>query len=1039
MRKMGGAAGVILATALVLTLHPTLARAQQQGTISGVVRDDGGQTVANATVRIPTTELGALTDEQGRYVLEVEPGTHRLEASRIGLSPAARTVTVQAGEEVTVNFVLSTRGVDMGELIATVTAGTAERRQRGTDIEVLDASEAVDRGTGENFSDLLNSRVPGVSINESSGEVGTASSIRIRGATSITQDNNPLVYVDGVRVSNNTGTGPSPRAFPEGQTISRLDDLEPQDIASVQVVKGPTATAQYGSEAAAGVVLIETKRGSEAVDGPRFRFMTEHGFNEDLNDYPGTFTNLTELVGITDVGRADIQPWNPVSQPVTGDVLAFFNPLEDPRTEPFERGRLARWFLSVSGGGEDVDYYASGSWDDLHGTLDKQEVDRVNGRVNLSARLSETFDLDVSTSFVNGRTAVIANDRSILGNVTNGLAGIPLFSFGSDRPEDCLASVVLGAPPSACSVEGNLFGNFEQLKDPTQEQDVERFIGSSTLRWEPIPWLSTRLSGGVDFVRTEDLFLVVPNPDLPFGDLSRGAVDLLNATEEIVTVDLVSTASFDLSESIRSSTTAGAQGFFRRNEGQGCSGDEFASGTAVACDAGLSNRGFSTFSEVNELGAFFQQELGINGYLFLNGALRVDDNTSLGAQEDVIVSPSANVSAVVSDMPFWNVDFLDEFRLRGAWGKAAQAPDPFAADATFAPRRLSQGGMEILGVSPLAPGNPNLTAEESEEFELGFDVSALDGRLGLDFTYFNSEVTDAIFPTLLAPSLGFSEPQFVNIGAVTNQGVEASVDALVLDTDAVRWRVNFQVSTVDPLISDLGGVDPILGCVSVQGSQTGIFVEGLPPGTLCGREVAEAERDAAGEIIPESVVIAPGNIDAPGVPDGLRNFGHQTPTNEQNLSTTITLFDNFRLYTLFNRKAGASKFCEWCDLMNPLVRTVVFKRFWAFRHSELTPEDQAELEREGEFSPSVLIRDMDFIRWRELSASYDFPQDFVRSLLGFDAVRLDVGVKNLGVATDWIGIDPETRLTGGTDQFNNSEQFTQGPATNFTARLNLIF
>lgn len=1026
----------LVALAVSVLLVGTGTAAAQEGEVTGTVRSESGQAMPNATVMVAGTDVGALTDDQGRFSFTLEPGSYEVRARLIGYSTSSRQISVEAGATTTVSLVIRPQAVAMGELVATVGARVARRQERGTDIETLDAAEAVEQSTGEDVSDILNARIPGVGVSEASGEVGTASLIRVRGATSLTQDNNPLVYVDGVRVGAKTGTGPRSRQFPEGQTISRLDDLNPLDMANIQVIKGPTATALYGAEAASGVVLIETKRGESGETN--FRFMTQQGFNEDRNEYDTQYINLTQVAGVTDPGRPDLQPWNPVTQPVTGDVLARFNPLEDPRTTPFQKGRISRYHLSASAApSEQMNYYVSGRWDDLEGTLSPQSVDRISGRVNLEAQVLEDLQLSVSAGYIDNTIGVSSGDRNTTGWITNGGAGFPLFSFEASE-SGCLATVALGLPPSACEQEGNFIASFDDLTDKTQQQAVNRFISSATLSYQPADWWTNRLTTGVDYHEATDLNQVVPNPELPFGGISRGIKDKIVTQDQILTVDFASTANLELSDSWSTTMSAGVQGFLNQAETVACSGSIFASADAMACQAGLSFEGFETQSEINELGAFLQQEVGFRDYLFLTGALRVDDSSAFGAAQGAIWSPSANVSAVLSDMPFWNVDFLNEFRLRGAWGRAAQAPDPFAARQTLLPVRVNSGGEDILGISPLNPGNPNLTAERSEEFEVGFDAVLLDGRFDVKLTYFDAELTDAIFPSRVAPSTGFSGVRFINIGSVTNQGLEAALNGVLVDRENFRWSMALQASTVDPLIEDLGDADPILGCTSAIQSNSGIFVEGLAPGTYCGRVITEAERADDGSIVPGSVVEAPGNIpELEGT--GLRDLGHQTPTNTQSLSTTITLFDNLRIYTLANRKAGFSKFWSTGGFGNPFIRNQTFFRKWAFRYAESTPEEQEMMDREGDFNTSVFVQEGDFIRWRELSVTYDLPMSVVEMFGPVRAASLQLGVKNLAVSTDYEGVDPEARVFGATDNFNNTEFFTQGPVRNYTARLSVAF
>lgn len=1007
----------------------------QQGTVNGVVRQQSGEPIPSARVQVVDTDIGTLTSDEGRFSLTLSAGQHRISVTALGFASATRSVTVTAGASVTVELVLGTQAIQMDELLVSLEARQARRAELGSDIESFNAEEAVDRAAGGSVSDLLNSRATGLTISQSSGEVGSAQQIRIRGATSITQDNNPIIYVDGVRVSNASGTGPGSHDFGNGQTISRLDDLNPQDIQSVQILKGPTAAAQYGSEAAAGVILITTKSGFD--EQHQFTAATEQGFSREYVDYPDNYYNVTQNGGFTDPSEPVLQQWRPIQNPVTGDVFARHNPLVNPNTSPFQNGRTNNNFLSVRGGSQAVHYYGSLKWDQQDGTVPINRLNRYGFRVNAEAQPTDRVSVSLSTNYITSDIRLPDNDRSSLAIHGNGLSGIPVTSFGTlpDGSEgDCLATVALGQPESVCENQrGNQHNTFDKLMSIRNEQELGRFLGSVSTRWNPADWLSNRATLGVDFAQTRDFNLVPLDPDRPFGSDSRGLIDDRRTTDQIFTADLASTASFDLTERVSSTTTVGAQYFSSDREQVQCRGEGgFASPDATACDASLIFSGFSDRVESVEGGIFAQQRFGLNDYLFATGAIRVDDNSAFGENQDAIWSPSFNVSAVLSDMPFWDVERVNDLRLRLAWGKAAQAPDPFVANRTFRPVRLEEGGSQVSGISPLAPGNPELTAERNEEFEVGFDAGLLEDRIGLKFTYYTQETRDAIVSTEVAPSTGFTAQQFVNIGAVENKGVEGLVDARVVDADNVQVDLNFKASTQNPIVTSLGGEAPIMFGL---GPDSQMFREGFSPGHIWGEVVAEAERDENGNIVPGSVVLAPGNVDDPNFPNQVA-LGRSAPSNEQSLSATVTLFDDLRIFSLVDRAGGYVKY----DLSGNFSTQRLTTRDWAFRQVDVTPEEQATIERGFAGAISYFVSDASFVKWRELTLQYQLPESVLqRAGAFFDQASLTLGVRNLATITDYRGLDPESSFDGGSDSHSSGEFRNAPPVRHFFGRLQLHF
>lgn len=1027
---------VLSGLAMALLAIPSAVHGQESA-IAGTVTGLDGQPLANATVRVVGTDMGALTDEEGSFRLSVDPGNYELRVTRIGYRETTRTVTVEPGGVTEVRISLRSQALELGEVVASVSAREEQRREVGTDIVGFDAEEAVDRSGANSFSDLLNARTTGVTISESSGGAGTASRIRVRGTSSITQDNNPIIYIDGVRVSNATGTGPGSFDFGNGQTISRLDDLDPRDIASIQVVKGPTAAAQYGSEAASGVIVIETKQGS-GTDGAEIRYSHRQGITNDKEDYWDNYLNVSQF-GVTSVDDERIQGWSPVENPVTGEIFVRHNPLKNPVTDPFRTAREVQNLVSIRGSVEELAYYGSLQHETDEGTFRNNGLERISMRANFQANPAEALDVSLSTGYIDNSVRLPDNDRSAVGMVTNAGAGLPIFSFGttaSGERGDCLATVLVGLPEATCQQrEGNLTANFDKLETIRNEQEVQRFVGSANANWNPIDWLTGRVVLGVDLSETQNVNLVPLDPDRPFGSNSQGLRRQEEITERVFTLDAGLTGSWEFTESLSTTTSVGTQVFRNRTESIGCEGRQFASPGANSCDAALDFAGSSGIVESFEVGGYFQQQVSFNDYLFATGAVRVDDNSTFGEEEGVILSPSANASAVVSDMPFWDVESVSNLRLRFAWGKAAQAPQAFAEGRFFEPIRVVQEGESRIGVEPADPGNPELSAERSEEFEVGVDAGVLDGRIGLSATYFDSKTTDAILPTDVAPSTGFTGTKFVNVGALENHGFEVSLDARPVQEDDIAVDVRLQHSTQNSEITDLGGIPPIIFGL---GADHQMFREGFAPGAYWAHEVASAERDDDGNIVPGSVELKPGNVGDPDRPFD-RAQGRPFPGNEQSLSTTVTLFDRLRVSSLFERAGDYVKIDLSQEFRSPFIPGISVSELYAMRQDLLSPEEQAAMERSEFTNNSLFIQDATHVKWREVTIRYDLPPAITGLVGPVESASITVGGRNLATFTDYGGLDPELSFDGGRDSFNAAEFFTQPPGRRFFARADVTF
>jgi len=427
-----------------------------------------------------------------------------------------------------------------------------------------------------------------------------------------------------------------------------------------------------------------------------------------------------------------------------------------------------------------------------------------------------------------------------------------------------------------------------------------------------------------------------------------------------------------------------------------------------------------------------QNRLGYNDYAFLTGAIRADNISAFGDNQGFIISPSVNASVVISDMPFWSFNLIDNLRLRGGWGKAAQAPDPFAADRTLQANRLSQDGELLTGVTPLDPGNPELTAERNREVEVGVDMSLIDNRIGFNFAYWDQKTTDAILATNVSPGTGFPGQRFVNIAGLENSGIEVSLSVDAVERNNIDWDVTIQASTQDPIVTDMGDQEPILLGAQVDG----MFHEGFAPGAYYGPKVVNAERDENGDIIDESIEFAPGNLDIPGRPN-FRAMGQPNPKNRQNVSTTFRLFDDLSIYALFQRVGGLQKMNDTRGTRTPFIEGISGSREFAFRQAESSPEIQAAMELDIADAAQVFVEDADFVRWREFRIGYDLPQNLWNTPVV--AARVSVGVRNLALWTDYSGFDPEATVGGGSDNFTTGSFFTQPQPRSFFGTLTLTF
>ena len=1004
----------------------------QTGRIEGEVMEaETGEPLPGVNVVIPALSaegVGAATTAEGTYAIASVPaGTYEVQARSVGYQSRRQQVTVEAGETVTVNFTLQRSNVELDEVVVSVDAGDTRRRAIGTDIAQVKAEQLED-AVATDFSDLLTGRAENVNIQGASGNVGGGSRIRIRGITSLTQDNNPLLIIDGVRANNGSNVG-----INRGQTFSRFNDLDPTNIESVQIVKGPSATALYGSEAAPGVIIVETKSGS-GQEGFNVNFSSEIGARRDVTEYPDNLADVTAEFGVTDPNASVLDGWETTQNPLTNQVFVLDNPFEDPSTSPFRTGYSVNNSLSLEGTTSGINYFTSVNYRTQDGVLPSNYSDRLNFRANLEGSPTDYLNLRVNAAYTSSEANLPKSGNNTSGYFLNALIGQPLSSLNEDG--ECLGTLLAGADPSFCDKDGNVRAGFDKIDPIKSLQEVERFTSSLQLDLTPTPWLIGTLKAGTDVTNTLFQDAIPFDPEVPFSFAAGGENFLDNQTFRKWTFDASLQASYPVPgvSDLEGQTSVGAQYFRDNTETVSCRGRVFPNDQATACDAAVSIRGFSNSLETIEVGTYVQQRLSYRDYLFATGAVRFDDDSALGEDVGVIVSPSANASWVVSEMPFWGVDAVSNLRLRVAWGKASQAPVQYSADRTFVISRLgTESGVEA-GLSPQDPGNSDLGPERSEEIEVGLNAGLFDGRVAAGFTYYRQSVTDAIVNRSVAPSSGFANQQPVNLGELVNDGVEASLDATLVNRDNVSWDMRLGLSWTQSEITDLGLDAPIFFGASQ------IFKEGVAPGAYISRVITDAARNEDGTIDPESIEYAEGTI---GDGSGRRVVGQPFPTNEQSLSTTLRLFGNLRISTLFQRRGGHERYDGNADFRNPGALTGATSslgRRWAFRQLETTPVEQAMLERDFRVGNhnGAFIHDASFIKWRELRVTYTVPRSLTDALQASSA-SLYVGGRNLWTITDYPGLDPEVNQRGSRDELVFSTASTLPQPRTYFAGVRLSF
>jgi TonB-dependent starch-binding outer membrane protein SusC len=999
---------LVVAVAMLASGSVHTVAAQATGTVSGRVVESGTlRPLAAVQVFVVGTGRGALTNAQGEYmILNVPVGDQRVRTEAIGYTAQEKPATVTAGQMVRVEFEVGQSAISLDAIVVTGTAGATQQRTLGNAVSSINAATITDAAPIRTAAELLQGRTPGLTLYQPSGTPGTASNIKIRGAGSLSAGNQPVFYIDGVRM-----TGGSQGGFSvSGQSTSALDAINPDDIESIEVIKGPAAATLYGADAASGVIQIITKKGRRGQQGLQWTGKMEFGQSEWGADYPSQWSvctparirvannrvaNNQAFVNGDYPGCVGVDSLAPEQQRLLNSTLLR----DDPRA--LRKGDLLGYTLSARGGGENFSFFLSGDRTEEQGIFHNSDFERTSGRANFTVAPMDNLDILISTGYTRSWTRLPNNDNSSWGMLRN-IVRSPAGRRGT------FEEGYLGlAPP--------------QINSYDNQTRAERALFGTTVNYNPAPWFRNRLTAGLDWnQRLATLFFPIDRgTPAAYGTTNaRGFIGQYAPNTRNWTFDYAGTLSFNPMQDVTTETAFGMQLNAYRFESLQANGTGLVSSQVRLVSNAQEKDAFESFSEQNSLGFFVQQQVGWMNRLFVTGALRFDDNSAFGSEFNRVVYPKAQVSWVVSEEPFFDFGLVDQLRLRGAWGRAGNSPAPFAADRTWGTSTVvADDGSAIGGLGASAYGNPNLKAETGQELELGFDASLLENRVGLEVTYYYQQTKDALLSVPVAPSSGFTASVMQNVGEIRNNGLEVSLFGSPISTRTLNWDARLGMSfTKNELVSFGGARDEPIG-VGYRGTQR--HMEGHPLAVYYGYPVLY---DASGNL----VKLANGYAALDSA--NLTYIGPSAPTREISLTNTFRVLQNLSLYAFMDYKGGhyaynmSGQTADW-DLVS-----------WHVVNPDRNPDDWAIRQSN---SNMLYIEKADFVKLRELSLTYTLPRTLSQRT-GASNMSFTLAGRNLATWTGYSGLDPEGNIEGSHD-FIRAESNSVPPTRRWVATFNVSF
>ncbi len=956
----------------------------QELTVSGkVISEESGEGLPGAEIQVKGSFIGTTSDINGNFELKVaNAGSATLVINYVGYKSVELPVASSTSNMV---IRLEEDVLKGSEVVVTGFASSVKRQNLANSVGTISAEELVPT-PAQTLESALNGKIAGITVTQNTGAPGGGFDVNLRGTSTIVGSTQPLYVVDGVLINNAAnqsgidivskaaGAGSS---TPQGQPTNRIADLNPEDIQSIEVLKGASAAAVYGSKASNGVVIITTKKGT--AGRTRISVKQQSGFNSILNKI-GTrkFPDTTQV--FAKYGHQGVLKFqeNPNRFIDYEDVLYG------------EDGFISETSVSARGGTERTRFYVSGLARTENGIVKNSGYDKFSGRFNLDHRLSQRANVNLAVNYVRSES-----DRSITGNdntnTTLGFSNAFTPSFFDIRPTTVNGETVYPA---------HLFNPSNQIQTRdllTNNELVNRVLVSGNFKFNLSRGnrhnLDFLAQGGVDFYNQQNR--VVSPPELQFEASSQfpgksllGETVSTNSNLYLNLVHSLNTASNWLF-----TTQAGLQ-FENANLNNSLISAKGITPTQSNIDQAAAVDAFQTRRIQRERGFFVQEEINIQDKVFLTGGLRGDQSSTNGDTGKFFLFPKVAGSLRLSQLDFFSSEFMPELKVRAAFGATGNLPPSFAKFDALIPANIGNRG----GVLPGSiKGTPDIEPERTKELEIGIDASLFHGDATLELTFYNQKITNLLLQQDLPISSGFTS-QFVNGGEMTTQGFEASLGATVLKGHGFNWtsRVNFSTaeSEVDKLTIDpfnQGGFATFLGTFRIE--------QGFSPTAIIGSDV-----DANGKTIV---------------------LGDANPDFQIGWSNTFNV-GNFEISALWDWRQGGDVI-NLGKLLTDLGGTTadyddpVTKEGLNLPSNTVVDVSTVSSDRLGDARLELLgtttapfIEDGSFLKLREATINYTVPTSTVQGWFGnwVSYLKLGLSGRNLLMITDYSGYDPEVSQFG---------------------------
>jgi TonB-linked SusC/RagA family outer membrane protein len=867
-------------TGLLFMLLTGVAHAQNGASVTGVVKDATGGGLPGVSVKIENKDKNyrstIATNNQGIFAASGIPqgGGYTFTFTSIGYkTKVLEGYTINLLDKLSIVVNLEEDATRLNDVVITALGIKRNKKAIGYSIAELKGNELT-QGSEVNVANSLSGKVSGVQVSRASSGSGGSSKVVIRGNNSLIGNSQPLYVVDGVPIDNqNIGAASSTGGTDYGDGISNIN---PDDIETMSVLKGPNAAALYGQRGSNGVILITTKAGKagkgmniqfnsdfsvgNALVAPDFQNVYGQGLNGDFTHFrksdgtivtmkqaiDGGFTGTPKLSGGRD--RLTRSSWGPKMEGQAyedpwGNMLSL-TPQSDTYTGFFQPEKQFINNLSVEGGNEKVNYRLSYANTYVDGYVPSNTIKKNNFNLRTQASITDKFKMDAKLNYI----IQDATNRPTLSDASDNPAYL-LISQPRSIPMDILrqykwtaadVSKQLGYSNPVAGLEKTYATNsstanpFWTINETRNTDRRDRVIGFLRLSYDIEPWLKLSTTGGTDFYTDQRLRYRSINTYQSLnrkGDMSENVIRVREDN-----FDALLNSNFKPNNDISVTWNLGASHLSRYLRQTGNTGNQFVVPNLYAINNTLTNSYIFDLVESKINSVYSSGQVGYKDYFYLDLSARNDWSSTLNSNNNSFFYPSASASFIASEAFGFTGNTVRYLKFRGSWAQAGSSGNPYQLTGTYSLDQFSHGGVPLASFTSVIP-NKNLKNELTTSIEFGSDLELWAGRLGLSFTLYQASTEDQILDVPIAPSSLFNVMR-INAGEIRNRGIELSLNATPIKTaSGFTWKTTFNFNkNKNKVLSLAPGVETFL-----MGSDRGINVVaqvGRPFGELIGTQFA---------------------------------------------------------------------------------------------------------------------------------------------------------------------------------------------------------